>query len=279
MRHLRALMSNVAHDLKAPVACIVADTTLLREASEIAGLSINGVFLSCSNSIYASATFMMMAINRSQDFVKSSLNMALVPSISPFSLLEALSFACDCVDLTQSGGIITLHPMPTSVCLYVASDRQWLVDNLMCMVSNATKYGPAGTRVDVHVKLVPHNEPLSSMTFSTRTNSWLGWGQCQTLRCDVPPEAVLCWVTPTAMRICCSLWKTQGWAYQKTEKPPYFRQCRYGSTLVRYYDTIQHFYTLHHITNSTLFNILCLFSCSATGPQLGWCWRGFIRVA
>ena len=24
MRHLRALMSNVAHDLKAPVACIVA---------------------------------------------------------------------------------------------------------------------------------------------------------------------------------------------------------------------------------------------------------------
>ena len=180
MRHLRALMSNVAHDLKAPVACIVADTTLLREASEIAGLSINGVFLSCSNSIYASATFMMMAINRSQDFVKSSLNMALVPSISPFSLLEALSFACDCVDLTQSGGIITLHPMPTSVCLYVASDRQWLVDNLMCMVSNATKYGPAGTRVDVHVKLVPHNEPLSSMTFSTRTNSWLGWGQCQT---------------------------------------------------------------------------------------------------
>ena len=49
MRHLRALMSNVAHDLKAPVACIVADTTLLREASEIAGLSFNGVFLSCSN--------------------------------------------------------------------------------------------------------------------------------------------------------------------------------------------------------------------------------------
>ena len=48
---------------------------------------------------------MMMAINRSQDFVKSSLNLALVPTITPFPISEALSFACDCVDMTTQQSV------------------------------------------------------------------------------------------------------------------------------------------------------------------------------
>ena len=203
MRHLRALMSNVAHDLKAPVACIVAgqyfrsilinplptihfpcdgkpvlfpsptcsssftaccivaciivtQTLLsfvkplrvrvststesfshvptgkrqhhpsnnspipcnqclkriptlpltnifedsLTHSSSLILVFFNNYTSPTPHSIYASATFMMMAINRSQDFVKSSLNLALVPTITPFPILEALSFACDCVDMT-----------------------------------------------------------------------------------------------------------------------------------------------------------------------------------
>ena len=199
MRHLRALMSNVAHDLKAPVACIVAgqyfrsilinplptihfpcdgkpvlfpsptcsssftaccivaciivtQTLLsfvkplrvqvststvsfsrvptgkrqqrpsnamqqclkriptlpltnifedsLTHSSSFSSFFFNKYTPSTIHSIYATATFMMMAINRSQDFVKSSLNLALVPTITPFPILEALSFACDCVDMT-----------------------------------------------------------------------------------------------------------------------------------------------------------------------------------
>jgi signal transduction histidine kinase len=151
MKQLRALMGNVAHDLKTPIACIAADIALMRDAaiSDLASESSGGsntkrgnksVYLTFANSIEATANFMLMAINRSQDFVKSTLNMALSPTISAFSVVEALTFACDCVNHTQTGRQIVLHPLPREMCSYVMTDRQWFIENIMCLVNNATKY-------------------------------------------------------------------------------------------------------------------------------------------
>jgi signal transduction histidine kinase len=182
MKQLRALMGNVAHDLKTPIACIAADIALMRDAAWSEGpgnpnpdLNLNpypdggnnhtnsrtnssansssknspnssstnrenSAFATFANSIEATANFMLMAINRSQDFVKSSLNMALSPTISAFSVLDALTFACTCVDHTQTGREIVLHPLPQGMCPYVMTDRQWFIENVMCLVDNATKY-------------------------------------------------------------------------------------------------------------------------------------------
>ena len=177
MKQLRALMGNVAHDLKTPIACIAADIALMRDAAESVtaprGASSNSlsersqsnrVFLTVANSIEATANFMLMAINRSQDFVKSTLNVALTPTISAFSIQDAATFACACVNNTQSGREIILHPLPRGICTYLMSDRQWFIENIMCLVDNATKYSPVDSRVEVVVKLIPRR--------ATRTADW-----------------------------------------------------------------------------------------------------------
>ena len=125
-------------------------------------------------SIESATQFMQMAINRSQDYMKSSCNMALLPSLSSFEIGNAVQIAYTCVNNLHSGRFINILPISANFCTYVISDRHWLIENLMCLISNAVKYSDKGTTVTVTVKLLLNDELSASNTDAAVSSSTLG---------------------------------------------------------------------------------------------------------
>jgi hypothetical protein len=98
---LRSLMGNVAHDLKTPLYSIEADVDVLHTffknlspkliADVVNKVSKNSSIVnfdhdSIFGSLMATCKFMVMAINRSQDYVKASHNIDLLPTMETFEL-------------------------------------------------------------------------------------------------------------------------------------------------------------------------------------------------
>ena len=165
---LRCLMGNVAHDLKTPLHSIEADLDVLRLfmlrlqvslpdsiSSDLlkneGGVSID--LHSIFNSLTATCKFMAMAINRSQDFVKASNNIALVPAMGTFEISSALAVSVTCMHHLQASRTIKLHPLDIGICPYIISDKHWLTENALCLLSNALKYSDDGV-VDVSIRLI-----------------------------------------------------------------------------------------------------------------------------
>jgi K+-sensing histidine kinase KdpD len=105
-------MGNVAHDLKTPLHSIEADMELLilviskipKSAVDKAVASIQSS--SCPqnldlqfifNTMNATCKFMVSSINRSQDFMKASNNIVLVPTLESFDLGAAMAVAVTCI--------------------------------------------------------------------------------------------------------------------------------------------------------------------------------------
>ena len=165
---LRSLMGNVAHDLKTPLHSIVADLEVLRlfmgqleisnpdsMKSELhrdgCGVSVN--VQSVFDSLTATCKFMAMAINRSQDFVKASNNIALVPALGTFEIQSAVAMSVNCMNHLQAARTIAVHPLDGNICSHVISDKHWLSENVLCLLSNALKYSDDGV-VDLRMRLI-----------------------------------------------------------------------------------------------------------------------------
>ena len=168
MFQLRSLMGNVAHDLKTPLHSIEGDVEILRLfISKIPGAALETAMAefrvigsgesfdprTICDSLTASCKFMAMAINRGQDFMKASNNIALVPAMENFEIASALSTSVTCMNHLQLDRTITVHPIEDSVSSYIVSDKLWLSENMLCLLSNAMKFSDNGT-VDVRVKLI-----------------------------------------------------------------------------------------------------------------------------
>ena len=174
---LRQLMGNVAHDLKTPLFAVEADIDTLKlffsalpeKAIETASAQIreiqnlnaaedddvepNAIF----ESLWATLRFMVAAINRGQDYMKASNGIALVPANGTFDISNAISQAARCVrPLLPQGRQLVVHPISSKLCPMVISDSHWLLENILCLVSNAIKYSDSGD-VDLHVKMVDAN--------------------------------------------------------------------------------------------------------------------------
>ena len=165
---LRSLLGNAAHDLKTPLHSIEADLDVLnsfilgipksvlqnaRETFQINGAGVSFDLQSIFGSLTATCKFMAMAINRSQDFMKASNNIALIPMMETFDLGSALSISVTCIHHVQSKRIITVHPIDSSICSHLISDKHWLSENVLCLLSNALKYSDDGA-VDLRIRLI-----------------------------------------------------------------------------------------------------------------------------
>ena len=184
---LRSLMGNVAHDLKTPLHSIEADLEVLRvfvtkiprglldrTTAEFRSKGVGDTFdpISIFDSLNATCKFMEMAINRSQDFMKASNNIALVPVMETFDLKIALAMSVTCINHLQSARFINLHSINAiDICSHLISDKHWLIENSLCLLSNAMKYSDDGV-VDIRVALitVPINDSMK------RTSITLGTG-------------------------------------------------------------------------------------------------------
>ena len=176
---LRGLMGNAAHDLKTPLHSIEADMEVLRVfysriptdvlaavAEEYKATCAGEIMDSQSlfNSLNATCKFMEMAINRSQDFMKASSNIALLPAMETFEFEAALSMSVTCINHLQTSRTIVVHPSDPRICSHLISDRHWLSENVLCLLSNAIKYSDCGA-IDVRAELI-EVEPADPKTLT-----------------------------------------------------------------------------------------------------------------
>jgi hypothetical protein len=55
-------------------------------------------------------------------------------------LRVALAIPVDCINNLQSDTTIVVNPIPPEVCQFIITDKHWLIENILCLLSNATKY-------------------------------------------------------------------------------------------------------------------------------------------
>ncbi len=89
----------------------------------------------------------------------------LVPKLATIDLLETISLPLHVMKAMQQGSHthITMAPIPESVCSHIITDKQWLQENIMCLLSNAVKYSARGGAVRVSMKIITKNDENSAV--------------------------------------------------------------------------------------------------------------------
>jgi len=129
-----------------------------------------------SNAVYdhldGMTQFLLMAINRSQDFVKSKSGVAIKPSLETIDIVRTAELVKKVIDNQDNGRQVIIHPIDTSeLCPTIITDRQFFFDNLLCLISNACKYSDKGTVVDVTMQLISEN----TITVSKNNHENIEW--------------------------------------------------------------------------------------------------------
>ncbi len=87
---------------------------------------------------------MLMTINRCIDYTKASKGLKLVPKPETIDLKDAIQLPISCMRNMQQKIGINVNPIPDELCQYLITDKQWLQENLLCLLSNAVKYSAEG---------------------------------------------------------------------------------------------------------------------------------------
>ena len=153
------IAGNVAHDLRTPLQAFQSEIELLQESIKNDNYtpekqksqldSIKQLGLICH--------FMNMTINRSIDFTKASSGIKLNPSIESVNFSDTMSWAVGCMVTTQGTVPIVLEPIPAAIHDHIYTDKQWLMENMLCLLSNAQKFTTEGAitiRCSLHAKLM-----------------------------------------------------------------------------------------------------------------------------
>ena len=104
-------------------------------------------------------SFMLMTVNRNLDYTQASTGLTLMPSNSTIVVKEAITWAIDCVTRTCCSNVIPLlvekqlssfrSSEAARPCTHIITDYQWLVENILCLTSNAVKYTTEGGSIHV----------------------------------------------------------------------------------------------------------------------------------
>ena len=95
---------------------------------------------------------MLMTINRCIDYTKASRGIKLVPRYETIDLMESLSLPLNCMRNIQHRIEIVLHEVSKEICSHIITDKQWLQENVLCLLSNAVKYSTEGM-VTISIRL------------------------------------------------------------------------------------------------------------------------------
>lgn len=88
---------------------------------------------------------MLMTINRCLDSTKASNSLKLVPKYETMELADVLQMPLQCMTNIQQRIKIILPPYTEqSICSHIITDKRWLQENILCLLSNAVKYSAGG---------------------------------------------------------------------------------------------------------------------------------------
>ncbi len=115
----------------------------------------------CVNNITDTNSFMLMTINRCIDYAKAAKGIKLVPRPETIDLWETMQLPAICLRNVQDRVQIVLSELSIDICTHVITDKQWLQENLLCLLSNAVKYTTKGS-VTLSVTLIDTKNPYGS---------------------------------------------------------------------------------------------------------------------
>lgn len=95
-------------------------------------------------SMGSTCLFMSMMINRCIDYTKVSHGLMLSPRYDVMNLLSCVKACVNCIEDFQSKIPIEVEPLPDEIELNVETDKQWVEESLLCMLSNAIKFTSYG---------------------------------------------------------------------------------------------------------------------------------------
>jgi CheY-like chemotaxis protein len=111
----------------------------------------------CTKNMTSTNCFMIMAINRCIDYTKASKGFKLNPKYETVDLLETLNMPLNCMQSVQGDIQIVLNAIPRTICSHIITDKQWLQENVLCLLSNAVKYSTEG-KVTITISLVKEHK-------------------------------------------------------------------------------------------------------------------------
>ncbi len=112
-----------------------------------------------------------MTINRCIDYTKASKGMKLVPKYETLNLRETLQFPIECMNNIQERIGIKLEPLCEEICSHIITDKQWLQENLLCLLSNAVKYSTEGNITITVMLQEEETSPQSDHTLDSSANT------------------------------------------------------------------------------------------------------------
>jgi signal transduction histidine kinase/CheY-like chemotaxis protein len=120
-------------------------------------------------------SFMNATINRCLDYGKATVGLALFPLIEPVHLEESMNWVVNCINRTQEGNVsVVLAELLPAMCSHVNTDKKWLEENLLCLVSNAVKFQMHGL-VHVRCLLIENDDPGRASGYSHKSSGGPEW--------------------------------------------------------------------------------------------------------
>lgn len=98
--------------------------------------------------------FMTASINKFQDYAKLGQGLKLAPKLESFNLMQAVQLPIRILNCKLDR--IKLDLASNNICPNIFTDKQWLQDNLLCLLSNALKYSNSGD-IRVTISLIESN--------------------------------------------------------------------------------------------------------------------------
>lgn len=110
----------------------------------------------CLQGMLSANSFMTMSINRCLDYTKASKGLKLVPRPETIALAESIHNPVRIMRDVQSLLEVRILPYDLTICANIITDKQWLTENLLCLLSNAVRYSNQG-HVEISVCLIDDN--------------------------------------------------------------------------------------------------------------------------
>lgn len=103
--------------------------------------------------------------------MKSTSGFKLLPKAETVNIATCFEWVRSCIKQYAGKNMhIVIDPILPSICQHIITDKQWLLENLLCLASNSVKYIGETGNVHFRVSLETAENTLSSDEFNTTTS-------------------------------------------------------------------------------------------------------------